>query len=248
MTDIQDAAEDFSDNDTTTATAAPSAPAIDHAAVAEAVAAKLINEVKREQQQQQPARVRKTEQVIADMMAKGASEDGIRAVLDILKAYDEDREVERAQTSQAAQWETFQNSLWAIAEESVESFKAQIPGFAKAQPGLVKRVSDLFKEDPELKDGLARIKSGQFPTKAQWEKAANKAIDEYVDEIGATRKRGPVDFKSSKPKASSADNFDPENGLDATERKLYLAYKNATGDEKTARKAVENMRRVTRGG
>lgn len=245
--DIQDAAEDFKP-DTAPAASAP-APAIDPKEVARNVTSELMNEIRREQQQSQAqTRVRKTDQVIAGMIEKGASEDGIRAVLDILRAYDEDREVERQQTHAVMSQEQFNNSLWGIAEESLEAFKDQVPGFSKAAPGLVKRISDLMKDDPDLKDALTRIKSGQYPTKGQWEKAANKAIDEYVEEIGAVRKRGPVEFKSSKPKPTTEDNFDAENGLDATERKLYLAYKNATGDEKTARKAVENMRRVTRGG
>lgn len=239
--DVTDAAEDFTPP-------APAAPALDPREIARQVSADLIAEVRREQQQQQAPRVRKTEQVIASMVADGASEEGIKAVLKLMQAMDEDRDHDRGQRSAQQKYEDFNTSLWAEAEDHLEVFRTQVPGFSKAQKGLVERVSSLFKEDPELSPALERIKQGQRPTKQQWEKAANKAVDEYIDEIGAVKKRGPVEFKSSKPKPASADNFDPDSGLDANERKLYLAYKNATGDEKVARKAVENMRRVSRGG
>jgi hypothetical protein len=243
--DIPDAADDFQEN--TEQQQPPAAEKIDAQALARTITAELMSEVKREQAMTPQQRERKTEKVIASMIEKGASEDGIKAVLDILRAYDEDRDQDRAESAQYMAYQQYQDALWAQAEEALEAFKSQVPGFGKAKAGLIKDISDRFRDDPDLKDGLARLKERKFPTAAQWKKAADKVIDEYMDEIGAVRKRGPVELKSSKPKPSSNDVFDSDS-LDATERKLYLAYKNATGDEKLARKAVENQRRVTRGG
>lgn len=239
--DVIDAGEELS-------TPTPAAPTLDPRELARTITNELISEVRREQQQAPQQRARKTEQVIAGMVADGASEEGIKAVLKLMAAMEEDRDHDRGQMSAAMQHEQFNTSLWAEAEDHLEVFRSQVPGFTRAQKGLVERVSEIFKDDAELAPALNRIKQGQRPTKQQWEKAANKAVDEYLDEIGAVKKRGPVEFRSSKPKPNSGGNFDPESGLDASERKLYLAYKNATGDEKVARQAVENMRKVSRGG
>jgi hypothetical protein len=194
----------------------------------------------------QQRRESQTEKYVAELLEKGASKEGIDVVLNLLKRYETDREAERYQQNIAMAEDEFHRALWSQAEKSLAPFKSSIPGFNKVAPGLVQEISELVRSDKEFKGMLSAINKGALPEPDQWEKVANKAVNSWLDEAGIKRKSAPIDLKSAKPKTDVKDEFDSQ-GLDDGLHKLYLAVKNATGDEKKARAAVENTRRARRG-
>ncbi len=225
------------------------APAPDASDMAKAMIAELRNELGQQIQPMTAAQQRResqTEKYIADLLQRGASKEGVEVVLNLMKTYEADREAERREYAMKAAEQEFHGTLFAQAEQALEVFKDTIPGFRRVAPGLVQAMSDSVRDDKEFRDALQRIQSGAAPTKAQWEKIANKAVNEWLDEAGLRRRSAPVDMKSGKPKADYRDDFDSDV-LDGEFKKLYLAVKNATGDEKKARAAVENTRRAKRG-
>lgn len=225
----------------------PAAP--DASEMAKAMIAELRNELGQQMQPMTAAQQRResqTEKYIADLLQRGASKEGVEVVLNLMRSYEADREAERREYAVKAAEQEFHGTLFAQAEQALEVFRDRIPGFNRVVPGMVQQMSDLVRDDKEFRDVLQRIQSGAAPTKQQWEKVANKAVNEWLEETGLRKRSAPVDMKSGKPKADYRDEFDSE-GLEGEWRKLYLAVKNATGDDKKARAAVENTRRAKRG-
>jgi hypothetical protein len=200
---------------------------------------------------QQPSAQRRSELdgVVKEMLEEGVPERAIRNMLRLNEARHIDRSVEEnhrhAAIANQNAFDSFMEVLWSSTEESLLKYEGRVPSIRKAIGGLAKDVSDLIEKHPELAEAKKIIHSGRKPAQKWFDKAAELAIDKYCKDEKLTKSQDPVDLKSSKPTPTEKE-FDVE-GLEPDMRRMYLAIVSSSGKEELGRKAVENMRKVTRG-
>lgn len=213
------------------------------------IAAQILSEMRAsapKQQQQQTPSISRLQQAVADLVSKGVPQEGIKHLMLLLEAREQDYADYRRRTDVQAAAQSFENECWASAEESVRTLTDKLSGGDVLVPGLTKAVSDAIKNDDAFAKIKEKIRQAQRPTKADLDKVAEKVFNQYVEKSTPSKKR-PLELKSSKPKADQ-DSWDPEEDLDREERLAYLAIKNALGDDKKARAHIDRIRRIARGG
>ena len=222
---------------------APPAPPLDPKVVA--------REMLAEMQRSQPAPEGESamEREIQRMVASGVKLEAVQNLVSILSAHAVDNERKSKKESAEMTARQFQRTLWDNAESAVNEYDGKVPGLKYACAGLVSQVSDLIEKDPDFKAARDQIAAGRIPDKRWMDKAAEKAIDDYLKETGQVRQKQPVTVHNSKPTPHASEKKgDFFEGLDSDERKMYLAVKNANdGDSKKAQAAVENLRVVLKG-
>jgi hypothetical protein len=229
--ELEDANEEFDPGE------AEATPPVDPAVLAKEIARNLASEAQRGQ-----TRESETERIVRELLNQGHKQEGISTLLKVLDAYNKDKEVERAYSSQQQQSLHVVDECRSRASDALLEYKDKVPKFRIAMPGLEQRVEELITTNGEFKLAQQSLKQGKIPPAKFFEKAAEMAIDEYLDGTVIT-KREPITVKSSKPKLQS-ENFDPQ-GLDPSLRKLYFAVMNNTnGNKDEARRAVERMSKV----
>lgn len=231
-TDITDADDDYTEED--------EAPKADPREQAKLIAQELLG---MSQRQQAPApqtqRERKLQQRVEGLVAAGHSKEAIKVVLDLVAAFTEDQEHDRAAAYQEQATEILRVKCEEKAAEALEVFRDKLPKFNTVKPGLLKDIENIIAEKPEFAAARELLAKGKDPSAAHFQKAANIAFDEFVGETGIAKRNAPISVRNSKARAE-ADNFDPDS-LDKDVKRMYVAFKNKTGDEKGAREAVREF-------
>jgi hypothetical protein len=221
-------------------------PAVDVDAIAEAVGAKVLNQVtaRLENARKTDAAVgssvaskKQSEIAAAQLKTQGFSQEQIDAVFLAAKAITNDAFEEKKAESSAAKQVSLETQAWDALDDKITDHIKDIPSLKWSKQEVMTRASQILAEGKSFQSARDRWSSQKIPLEGDMASAVDMAVDEWCKDHNIGRSKPQLDTRSSRLDARAATSS-TSTTMSPGQRKAYLAVKNATGNEKMAKDAA----------